>query len=361
MIQMAKVVLIQRFFANFREGLFDKLNDELDFSLIAHNRGFEKIKVPNRIKLKPYVKRVISFRVFRDYIYYPFLFWHLIFINPKFIVTEGGKNTINNVQILIYCLLFRKKYIVWDLGKGYIKDVSISILKKPYLAFQNLFYGLSKKIFTYNEQGSSFFKNKFPKKEVVVLQNTVDTNKIDDLLLVKSKFPTDVPVLFKNKRLLVGYVGALNKKKNVESLKILESADDVGLVIIGDGKKDYVDSLKSTFKNIDCVFVGYKSLAQLNDYYAIIDVVIMPGLGGLTIPQSYAFGTCVIAVEADGTEKEIIKNSENGYILNNLLTLPGLLQNQTKGELKKMGIIGKQKVDEDFSMNNYCNRFKSNL
>ncbi|WP_299127624.1 glycosyltransferase [uncultured Winogradskyella sp.] len=358
---MHKVVLVQRFYANFREGLFESLNENANFYLYCHNVGYGKIKTPKKLKEKSYYKSLLSIRIYKDFILFPFLFFKLIYLKPSIIVAEGGKNTVNNIHVLLYSIIFKKPYLIWDLGKAYMDKKTFTLFKLPYVYIQNYIYKRAKKIYTYNNQGKLYFQKKFPNIETVVLQNTVDTRQIKKILTASAKFPDDIPHSFQNKRLVLGYIGSINKKKNTHALKILESLDDIALIIIGDGEKTYVDELKILFKNIDCAFVGYKHLQELRDYYNILDAVIMPGLGGLTIPQSYAFATCVVAVVADGTEKEIISHNDNGFILEKISDVLDILNNVSRKDLKEKGIRGQEKVFTYYSIENYTRNFLLNL
>ncbi len=103
------ILIIQRFYYNFREGFFDYLSDKkIDFNLINATNSKGRVKVHEEAKGKSFVLKLFYFFIGDDYVIFPFLFFSLIQLKPRVIVTEGGQNTINNFQVLMYCKLFKE-------------------------------------------------------------------------------------------------------------------------------------------------------------------------------------------------------------------------------------------------------------
>ena len=97
-----KVLIIQRFYYNFREGFFDYLSEiNFDFKLINATSSRGRVKVHEEAKDKSFLIKLFYFFIGEDYVIFPFLFFSLIRINPRIIVTEGGQNSINNFQVLL--------------------------------------------------------------------------------------------------------------------------------------------------------------------------------------------------------------------------------------------------------------------
>ena len=63
-----KVLLIQRFYPNYREGLFDRLAKQINLYLICHSKSHKKIITPTYITEKSYLIKGFSFRIFNDII-----------------------------------------------------------------------------------------------------------------------------------------------------------------------------------------------------------------------------------------------------------------------------------------------------
>lgn len=358
----SKIILIQRFYPNFREGLFDRLYQSSKFELICHQKSYGKIKTPSEIGKKEYVLSVRAWRIFEDYIFFPTLFFSLIQKRPSIIVTEGGKNTINNLVVLVYCKIFSKEFIVWDLGKRHLKNKKKNFLHILYLKLQKYILKRAKKIFTYNEVNKEYFHDLNLNREIVALGNTVDTKKIIELNATCGQQIKDVPQSIMEKGKIFLYIGALNETKKVHDLpKLLRLTNDFGLIVIGDGKPAYKEKLKESFGKMNYVMVGYKTLEQLPPYYAISNLVILPGLGGLTIPQSYMFKTPVLCSIADGAEQEIIENNVNGFIYNEFLEAQGFINDTDILAMQKMGERGFRTVSSRFSIERYSSRFLESI
>jgi len=353
-----KILLIQRFFPNYREGLFDRLAENSNFKLICHPKSYGKIIIPNNLTSKVYLINAFSIRIKKDVVLFPFLFIRLLIEKPEIIVTEGGRNTINNLMVYIYTSIFKRKYIIWDLGKGYMKENDdANIFLQLYLKLQYYLLNKAHKIFTYNTVNINYFKNIASNKEVIALGNTIDTSKI--LLLKKNvQKQNDIPQEILNQERIFLYIGALNEMKKVHLLAdILKPCKHYGLIIIGDGDEVYKKKLTKSLENINYTMLGYKLSDQLAFYYEISDLVILPGLGGLTIPQSYMFETPVLCSNADGTEEEIIKNWENGFVFRNTKEASDFILSTNKMQLKKMGIKGFNLVSRKFTIDSYVHNF----
>jgi len=84
-----------------------------------------------------------------------------------------------------------------------------------------------------------------------------------------------------NRKIVVGYVGGLGKRKNVEWL--LYSArslkDNIHVKIAGDGPRlSFLMELKNKLKLTNVEFVGFISEEKLPDFYNSLDVFVFPSL-----------------------------------------------------------------------------------
>jgi glycosyltransferase involved in cell wall biosynthesis len=335
------LLIVQRFYYSFREGFFEYLADnQIEFELINATTSKGKVKVSTEAKNKPFILKTFYFHLGDFYVIFPFLFFKLIFINPKVVVSEGGQNTINNIQIWLYSKVFRKKYIIWDLGKGYA-DFGNSFFRGLYM---NMYVRILKNasfVFGYNTQSKSYFESLgIESEKIIVLNNTIDTRKIESL---KKKYIPFVPEELKpftgNGFTFMIFVGALARTKNIEALALLLKAlgPEYFLIIIGDGPKEYVDELAECFKGTNHVFAGYKKNEQLFPYYGMASFAVLPGLGGLSINQAMAFGVPVVCKSADGAEKDLVRNDETGYIYNDIDDACRYIKSKSSKEWKEMG------------------------
>lgn len=335
------VLIIQRFYYNFREGFFDYLDDiNFDFKLINATVSRGRVKVHDEAKSKHFIRKIIYFFLKDDYVIFPFLFFSLVKINPRIIVTEGGQNTINNFQVILYCKLFRRNYIIWDLGKGYA-DFGNTFMRKVYMRLYKYTLRQSLYIYGYNSESRAYFDSlSIDNNKLIILYNTIDTRKIKKLL---SASPVEIPAELVQESegdfIYFIFVGTLLRSKNIELISQLCKllGKKYFLVIVGDGNPEYKAELETIFEDVNHKFVGYKRLEQLAPYYKLASFSILPGLGGLSINQSMAFGVPVICRSADGAEKDLIISDVTGYIYSDIDDAYNYIISKTQEDWIRMG------------------------
>lgn len=93
---------------------------------------------------------------------------------------------------------------------------------------------------------------------------------------------------------------------------------NAGLYIIGGTPtQEYIDQV-SALKLNNVHFVGFKTKAELSEYYEAADVVAFPtrkDVWGLITNEAMAHGKPVVATNGCGSALEMIKEGENGYIV----------------------------------------------
>jgi glycosyltransferase involved in cell wall biosynthesis len=354
------LLVVQRYFYNFREGFFDYLSEKEErFVLINHIKSNGRVFVNKDVTSKKYIRKICSFVIGKNIVFFPFLFAELIRLNPCVIVTEGGQNTINNIQLYLYSILFNKPFIQWDLGRRYMTE-SHNFLRRYYMFIYKIIAKRAKYIFGYNSESEKYFLSLgIEQSKIVILNNTVDT------ILIKKIIDNYVPeknTLLKNlisSRINIIFVGALLPSKNIESLaEILKNiGDNYHLMIIGSGTPEYEAYLKSVFEGTNHCFLGHKTPKELISYYQAASFLILPGLGGLTINQSMAFGVPVLCTIADGTEKDLIINDVNGYIYRDIKDVSDYILSKKPAEWKQMGENAQKFLFEEFSIDSSLQKF----
>jgi len=356
-----KVLIIQRFYYNFREGFFDYLSDiNFDFKLINATSSLGRVKVHEEVKGKSFLVKLFYFFIGEDYVIFPFLFFSLIRLKPRVIVTEGGQNTINNFQVLLYCKIFKIRYIVWDLGKGYSDFVS-SFKRRVYMKFYIFILKHSYLIYGYNSQSKSYFKTLgIAESKIIILNNTIDTRKIRRIRYENiPSVPIELREASKGEYIFFIYVGTLLRSKNIESMSELLRmlGDKYYLIIVGEGNSDYKIELEKSFDGTNHIFVGYKRLEQLMHYYDLASFSILPGLGGLSINQSMAFRVPVICGLADGSEKDLVITDETGYIYKDLNDAYNYIISKSLDDWHVMGCKSESFLYSNHSLESMMNRF----
>jgi glycosyltransferase involved in cell wall biosynthesis len=357
------LLIVQRFYYNFREGFFDYLVDKgIDFSLINSTTSRGKVKVHAEAKEKPFISETFKFFKGDSYVIFPFLFFKMIWINPRIIVSEGGQNTINNIQIYIYSRLFNRDYIIWDLGKGYA-DFGSSFLRNIYMHIYIFILRKSIYVFGYNTQSKTYFKSLgISEDKIVILNNTIDTRKISAIRKTYIPYiPDNLELAVQKNYTFVIFVGALVKSKNIEALAELMKllGDQYFLIIIGEGTREYKEKLEVSFNGTNHFFAGYKKNEQLSPYYDLASFSVLPGLGGLSINQSMAFGVPVVCKGADGAEKDLVINDQTGYVYESLDDACNYIRSKTRNQWKSMGESAEKLLFSEHSVERMMDKFIS--
>jgi glycosyltransferase involved in cell wall biosynthesis len=125
------------------------------------------------------------------------------------------------------------------------------------------------------------------------------------------------------------------------------------LVVVGDGpEKDELTTLaNAVYPSTE--FPGACHGEELLPYYAAADLFVLPGTGGLAVQQAMSHGLPVMVAEADGTQADLVRDS-NGWLLppNDPETLIRLLQQALSdpGRLRQMGAESYRIVAEEVNL-----------
>ncbi len=359
---MKKVVIVQRYYYNFREGIFDCLLDMgLNFKLINSTESRGRVKVhQDKVASVNYLRKSKKFNINDGIVVFPFLFWTLIKEKPSVIVTEGGQNTVNNIQIKWYSRLFKVPYIQWDLGRGY-QDFGNSLGRRLYMSVYKSIANRASLIYGYNSSSKKYFESLgIPSEKIIVLNNTADTSTLKKVIEKSSKeIPEDMVDIYDPNKKYIIFVGSLLPTKRIEDFKeiMTKLKGEYTLLIVGSGKEDYTNSLKLLFNDIDCIFLGYKKPEELLPYYNIASFCILPGLGGLSINQAMAYGLPVLCTHADGAEEDVVRNDETGYIYSDINDAIRYIHSKNDEDWKRMGKNAQELMFGDFSLEKECERF----
>lgn len=358
------ILIVQRFFYNFREGFFDYLYERnVNFRLINSAKSLGRVTVHATAGEKSYYNAVPKFSLGKSYIIFPFLFFHILRIRPKTIISEGGQNTVNNLQVLLAKYILGIDYIIWDLGKGY-DEFPENFLRKVYMFFYKLTLRQAAFIYTYNTQGKEYFISLgMNAAKILVLNNTADTRRIKLLRAKNYTFPAELERLKDSGQVCFIFVGALLPSKNIEDLK--ELLDLLGnkytLILVGDGESTYREKLNRLFENTNTIFTGYKKVDELAPYYNMASFAILPGLGGLSINQAMAFGLPVVCRSADGAEKDLVTRDKTGYIYASLPEAADYIKSKTSADWKSMGQQAENLLFTEHSIENMTDKFLSKV
>ena len=368
-----KTVILYRVIQGWRAPIFEKLSNEEDVDLeVWYGPDFPGTKVVStKRELSLKRRKLWSLRVQLKSVngtiampFSPFLFFGLIFKNPKVVICEGAANLANSIVAFIYCKIFGKKYIWWSLGK--LQDRTYDKKRAAIDKFITFIEKKSDRILTYSSVGKKYFQHLgIDESKIVVGVNVIDTeNKLDaisgyqDAMELKQEYDQyDFITLF---------VGALTREKSIERLLVAQKALEdkglnIGLIIVGGGVHRGElgkEADKLQLKNIH--FVGEK-IADSYKYFSIANLFILPGLGGLAISEAMCYGLPVIASIGDGCEVDLI-SADNGIIDKDMTPkkLADYIQYfyENTAIAKNFGARSKEIITNKYNSQNYIKKIK---
>ena len=241
-------------------------------------------------------------------------------LSPHVVIAEGTFNILTNLLVALYCRLTGRRFIWWVgawerperrtwarwLIHGYTR-----LTLKPAHAF-----------IAYGTVAADYLSGLgAPPGKIHIAHNTIDTDEITSNLARHLRNGREIRrgLGIEDKRVILS-VGALLPEKRVDNLiraysTVRRDCPDAALVIVGDGvSRKVLEELVHCLGVKDSVFfVG--RIEESNPYFAMADLFVLPGLGGLALNQAMAFGKPVICSEADGTERDLVIERVNGCIV----------------------------------------------
>lgn len=365
MNQKIKVVFVLRFMLHYRIDLLERINayDDIDLTLL-YGRGIKNTKFANyngktgfkniQLKTVQYVRKQ------KYLVFFPSLFRKLIHLNPDVIVAEGESNILNNVLIFLYSVLFRKKIMWWGLGQ--VPGTRQSWFQKMYLPFKKLFLRRAQYIIGYSEYSKNYYSQYTDRDKIYVANNCLDNESIDRDI---QKYSSDAmelkqDPLYKDKFVIL-YVGAFIPLKKVDKLikafhALKDRNQDCVLVLVGEGEiRNELEALIKTENIRNVIFTG-KVVDEVSKYFLIADLFVLPGLGGLSIHHAMTHSLPVISASADGTERDLIHDNVNGFLLKleTVEELSALIAKfiDNKGLAREFGRKSREIVDTKINVHN---------
>ncbi|MDO5668208.1 MAG: glycosyltransferase family 4 protein [Alcaligenaceae bacterium] len=369
-----KVAFFQPYLANWRIEFLRKFISKTTHKIIVYDGGFknkkdDKFVTNNKTSFDTHrlksLSPIFSFKGQRYPLYFsPFLLLSLIKDRPDVIITEGEINFLNNISIYIYCLLFKKKYVWWSLGK--VRTRKKNIVNKLFDPVINFLLKRANCVMTRTSWAKEYYiKEKgISEVRVIVAPNSMDEDKarseVDTKLVesLKNKYPGNI----------ILYVGALTKDKKPRDLieafnfmlKSTTHKNNTHLWFVGDGPER--DCLMQYAKELglenQIVFFG-KIFNGVGSYFEASDLVVVPGLGGLVINHAMIFGKPVVSRIADGTELDLVESNVTGFLLdnNNIEDLAQAIDHVLKPEnLERMSKEAKRRVDDFWNIKTMISR-----
>lgn len=291
---MHKYLLVQTSIGDYRQGVLDKLVESLgdDFSVLAGKEYFES-STKTRVDIGSNLKIIKnSFFLKRKVL----MQWDALFPSIKCdsVILELNPRIISAWLILIARMLLRKKTILW--GHSWPRSGMTS--RSESLRF--VFRSLASHILVYTDTQKNQLMIRMPRKSIQSAPNSL-----------YSKSDMWVPDAERKNFI---YVGRLVEKKKpclmIEAfVKASQDRENIGnLIIVGEGpEKEKCERLVEELNVTDKIlFKGHVSdLDKLRHMYSESIASISPGYVGLSITQSFSFGTPMIVADDEPHAPEI--------------------------------------------------------
>lgn len=233
------------------------------------------------------------------------------------IVCEGNFGILSNLPILLYGRLAGIPVIAWAAGweRGRVRGPAASMRR----AFIRATAGLPRGYVCYSTRAREFLERfGVPGSRCAIVQNTIDVEGIGRRREVDSATAAHERRArgLGGKKVILA-VGELRPEKDVPVLleafrRIRATRDDAALVVVGDGpERNRLEAITAEHRLPDVSFVG-AAVADVGRFFAMADVFVLPGDGGLAINEAMAHGLPVVCSTADGTERDLVVEGRTG-------------------------------------------------
>jgi len=247
----------------------------------------------------------------------PGIFIKLIKNSPD-VVIVAGYDAPGYWAALMYCKLFRRKFMVWwgsTLESSRVKNGIVNLMRRFFFKQANTFV-------TYGTEASRCLKHYgVPDEHIVTGYNTVDIR----YFYKRYKEEVDHSVK-KSESIKFLFIGQLISRKGIEEI-INALAELKGrnwdLSIVGSGhlEQQLIKTVKKLGLQKHITFEGYKQKEEVVEYLIKADCLLFPSLSevwGLVVNEAIATGTFVLASKYAGATKDIIEEKENGLVIDPL-------------------------------------------
>ncbi len=367
-MKIRRVAILQRQIPHYRIPFFRSLGEVKGVDLVVVHGDAARLgqtDLPFRTHYSPYYDvSVLGF----NFWFQPRVLGVVSAYRSETVIAEGTFGILTNLLVGFYCRMKGAKFVWWVCGwdrpgltplQCWMKEAYVRVALKSADSF-----------ITYSSKAREYVERMGARRRrVYIAFNSVDTHEIFENRELYAREARGLRSSLKldGKKIILS-VGRLLPEKRVDILiravcRVRKTLSDVALVIVGEGPaRPELEELVRTLALENTTFVG-KQVDTVNQYFAMADLFVLPGMGGLSINQAMAFGKPVICSEADGTELDLVEQGVNGYILKSgdtgglAVALESLLTNEQR--TKKMGIESYRIVKEKINLRNMVGKFVS--
>lgn len=346
---LKKVALLNPLVPHYRDAFFKQLATHIDLDIYV----YENEDSDSNFKISTLrVNKIKSFGFLgnRFIAYDPF---PLLAKKYDIVVLMLHFGHITSWILLLTRIFHRKKIILWGQGisvKRYLKE-----RKHPNFFFR-LMISLSNGVWLYTEEEQKQWKEIFPHKPIVALNNTISG--VEEVLA--TDYTTDERKVLKEKHgihqdICLIYCARFDNPYRrfdllVQTIERLDPAK-YGFIMIGEGvhKPDF-----TRYGNVyDYGKVYDKKLKD--ELFAIADLYYQPGWIGLSVVEAMAYGKPIFTFKRSNevlqcVEYSYIHDKQNGILLDNVEELKHRLTVLLQEDMREMGEISKRIVSDKLLM-----------
>jgi L-malate glycosyltransferase len=292
------VTIIQRGIAQYRLSFYETLKKELatqDIRLILVHGRFSQFDQHNKNCATVPWAVVIKDRVFK--MFGKEVYWQpalSLAIGSDLVIVEQANRLIINPILLALRKIFGFKLAFWGHGKNYQSTSPRGLLEQYKRAYSNK----ADWWFAYTDLSAKVLRETgFPPEKITVVQNAHETEVLEAALAAVT--PTQLNALKKELRLqsdrVCLYCGSMYLNKKLDFLlescvAIRAKIPDFEMIFIGSGPDQHI--VESAARQYPWIhYVGPKFDAERVPYFMLSKALLMPGLVGLVIVDSFV--TCL--------------------------------------------------------------------
>ena len=294
---------------------------DFDLTVISGSETVaERGKLQTETSAQPFAVVPVSGRVWEIWKYT--VVWlhdcitHLRAVDADVVIVEGNFGILSQAVVATWARWTGRRVIFWVAGwqKPWVTGLAASLRN----GFMRLVLPVGHHSVCYSTAAAAMLRRLgVPAERVSVAQNTIDTEAIAAAEPASRKAAITLRrELGIGDRPTIGYVGALGMGKGVERLielhaELRHRGHDVHTVIVGDGPGRR--ALEARAAGLEGVHFPGRIVSGVDPYFAMADVFVLPGLGGLAINQAMANRLPVLCTRADGTERDLVVDGVTGH------------------------------------------------
>jgi glycosyltransferase involved in cell wall biosynthesis len=264
---------------------------------------------------------------------------------PQALIVEANPRYLSTRLAVRWMQARHRQVVGWGLGAPTLSGNLVSIQAWERRAFLKSLDA----IISYSQRGAQEYQVLgFPADRIFVAPNAATSRPARVPPLRLAEFGDKPVVLF---------VGRLQTRKRIDTLlyacAALPESLQPRLIIVGDGPARGEFEALAHQVYLRAEFPGSCHGVELQPYFEMADVFVLPGTGGLAVQEAMAHGLPVVVAEGDGTQDDLVRPG-NGWRVppGDITTLSKTLQSALSDvyRLRRMGAESFRIVEQEINI-----------